>query len=100
MAWDTRINPVVNALSSTFSDSEIIRDIAVKSGLSMRYVRNTPDADSYWTTVLERAQDEGRERLEAVFDQALARTESVTVRDSIESYRQTRDKQLSFRSWD
>jgi hypothetical protein len=38
MVWDTQINPVVHALASVINDPYIIRDIAMKSGLSMRYV--------------------------------------------------------------
>jgi hypothetical protein len=93
MAWDTELNPVVSDLSSTFSDFEIIRDIAIKSGLSMPFVRYTPDAESYWTAVLERAQDEGRERVDSVFKEALSRTKNQQVRDTIESYQQARNKQ-------
>jgi hypothetical protein len=92
MVWDTRINPVVDALSSAINDRDIIRDIAMKSGLTMRYVRIAPDAESYWTAILERAQDEGNRRVDAVFEEALTRTQDAFVRDSIDAYRKARDK--------
>jgi len=53
MVWDMQINPVVRALSQAINDQAIIRDIAVKSGRSMEYVRNTltPRATGrpYWS---------------------------------------------------
>lgn len=92
MVWDTRINPVVHALSQVINDQAIIRDIAVKSGLSMAYVRNAPDAASYWTTVLDRAQDEGDRRVDSVLNEALARTKSPMVFDAVETYRKARGR--------
>ena len=91
MVWDTRITPVANALSKAIIDPEIIRDIAMKSGLAMEYVRFSNYADTYWTSVLERAQDEGELRVDSVLDQALARTENYTVHDSIGLYRKYRN---------
>jgi hypothetical protein len=88
--WDTRLNPVVHDLSNAITDPEIIRDIAVKSGLAVQYVRFSNYADTYWTSVLERAQDEGMLRVDSVLDQALDRTEDTSVRDSIELYRKYR----------
>ncbi len=89
MAWDTRINPVVHALSKVITDPVIISDIAMKSGLSMEYVRYSPDAESYWTAVLNRAQDEGDPRVDAVLDGALTRTQSPIVHDAVEVYWKT-----------
>ena len=91
MVWDTRINPVVDALSSAITDREIIRDIAMKSGLTMRYLRISPDAESYWTAVFERAQDEGNQRVDSVLKEALTRTENAFVRDSIHAFWKARD---------
>ena len=91
MVWDTRITPVANALSKAIIDPEIIRDIAMKSGLAMEYVRFSNYADTYWTSVLERAQDEGELRVDSVLNQALARTENDTVHDSIGLYRKYRN---------
>lgn len=92
MVWDTRINPVVHALSQVINDLTIIRDIAVRSGLSMAYVRNAPDAASYWTAVLDRAQDEGDRRVDSVLNEALARTESPMVHDAVETYWKARGR--------
>jgi hypothetical protein len=86
MAWDTRINPVVRALSQVINDPAIIRNIAVMSGISMAFVRSAPDAASYWTTVLDRAQDEGDRRVDSVLNEALARTQNPMVRDAVEAY--------------
>jgi hypothetical protein len=90
MVWDMQINPVVRAFSQVINDQAIIRDIAVKSGLSMEYVRTTPDAASYWTAVLERAQDEGTQRIDSVLNGALARTESPIAHDAVAAYRTSR----------
>ena len=92
MVWDTRINPVVGCISSAISDRDIIRDIAMRSGLTMRYVRISPDAESYWTAVLERAQDEGNQRVNSVLGEALTRTENAFVRDSVNAFWKVRDK--------
>lgn len=90
--WDTRLNPVVHELSNAISDPEIIRDIAVKSGLAVQYVRFSNYADTYWTSVLARAQDEGVLRVDSILDQALARTENTEVHDSIGLYRKYRNQ--------
>jgi len=92
MAWDTRINPVVHTLSQVINDQVIIRNIAVMSGLSMEYVGNAPDAASYWTTVLDRAQDEGDRRVDSVLNEALRRTQSPMVRDTVEAYWKARGR--------
>ena len=55
-----RINPIVNALSLAISDFDIIRDIAMRSELAMRYARIVPEAESYWEVVLERGAGRGR----------------------------------------
>jgi hypothetical protein len=89
--WDKQITPVVNAFSQAINDQAIIRDIAVKSGLSMQYVRTTPDAASYWTAVLERAQDEGTLRVDSVLNGALARTESPIAHDAVAAYWKSRE---------
>ena len=86
MAWDTRLNPVVGALSKAITDPVVITDIATKSGMSMEYVRYSPDADSYWTAVLNRAQDEGGSRVDAVLEGAVTRTESQIVHDAVDVY--------------
>ena len=86
MAWDTRLNPVVGALSKAITDPVVITDIATKSGMSMEFVRYSPDADSHWTAVLNRAQDEGDARVDAVLETALTRTESQIVHYAVEVY--------------
>jgi hypothetical protein len=91
MVWDTRLNPVIHALSMAITDPEVIRDIAMRSGLAMEYVRFSHYPDTYWTSVLERAQDEGELRVDSVLDQALTRTENDTVHDSIGLYRKYRN---------
>lgn len=92
MVWDTRINPVVRALSRAINDQRIIRDIAMQSGLSMEYVGNRPDAASYWTAVLDRAQDEGDQRVDAVLSEALAHTENSMAHDAVEAYWKARGR--------
>jgi hypothetical protein len=86
MVWDTRISPVAHALSQAISDKIIIRDIAVKSGISLAFVWDTPDASSYWTSVLDRAQDEGDQRVDAVLQEALTRTQNTKVHEAIKAY--------------
>jgi hypothetical protein len=92
MVWDTRMNRVVYALSQAINDRAIIRDIAVKSGLSIEFVRDTPDAASYWTAVLERAQDEGDLRVESVLNEALIRTENPEAHDAVKAYWKSRGR--------
>lgn len=92
MVWDTRITPVVHALSMAINDLAVIRNIAIRSGISLAYVPNMPDAESYWTAVLERAQDEGDQRVDSVLNEALVRTQNPSVRDAIEIYWKARGR--------
>lgn len=92
MTWDTRINPVVQVLSQVINDQDVVRDIAVKSGLSMEYVRKAPDTASYWTTVLDRAQDEGDLRVDSVLNEALTRTKNPLVHDTVKAYWKARER--------
>lgn len=93
MGWDTRLNPVRRALSLAINEQRIIRDIATQSGLSMEFVGDRPDAASYWTTVLERALDEGDRRVDAVLNEALERTDNQMAHDAVETYRNERGGQ-------
>jgi hypothetical protein len=91
-AWDTRLNPVVTALSQAINGQFIIRDIAMKAGLPIEHVRNAPDAEGYWAAVLECALDEGDQDVDAVLSEALVRTERKAAHEAVEEYRRMRGR--------
>ena len=86
MGWDTRINAVVHALAAAIYDLNTIGSIAKMSGLTMQNVINSHDAASYWANVLDRAQDEGDQRVDSVLQEALTRTRNPMVYDAVKTY--------------
>ena len=92
MAWDTRINPVLEALSRVIYDVEAIRMIVRQADLNFAHLRLTSNVVNLWTEVLERAQDEGDARVDAVLEAALRTSDNPSLRDTIEDYWRARGR--------
>ena len=86
MAWDTRINPVLEVLSVVIDDIGQIRRIADEAGLRSDRLRLPSNEVDLWTEVLEYAQDMGDDRVDAVLEAALRTRDNPRLRDTIEAY--------------
>ena len=86
MAWDSRINPVLEALVKVIGDIQEIRMIATRAGLNLDKLSLSSGAADLWTKVLECAQDMGDDHIDAVLETALRTYDNSTLRDAIEAY--------------
>jgi hypothetical protein len=90
MPWDTKINPVIEALCYAIDDTKEIKMIVDLAGLDLAHLPYASTPINFWTAVLNRAFIEGR--VDEVLEAALRRRDDPRLRRTIEDYRQERGR--------
>jgi hypothetical protein len=87
VAWDTHLTRLVNALAGAISEPADIRRIKVQAGIAKIYVDPDGSPLNRWQVIVERAAEEGFERLDSLCELALAQSPKRELRDAVSAWR-------------
>jgi hypothetical protein len=87
VAWDAHLTRLVNALAEAISEPADIRRIKVQAGIAKIHV--VPDGTplNRWQFIVERAAEEGLDRLDSLCELALAQSPRRELRDAVGAWR-------------
>ena len=87
VAWDAHLTRLVNALAEAISEPADIRRIKVQAGIAKIHVDPDGTPLNRWQVIVERAAEEGLNRLDSLCKLALAQSPRRELRDAVGAWR-------------
>jgi len=92
VAWDAHLTRLVNALAEAIPEPADIRRIKVQSGIAKIHVDPDGTPINRWHVIVERAAEEGLDRLDMLCELALAQSPRRELRDAVGAWRSAYDR--------